>query len=200
MVLLGCACIHLTIVWDAGGECFSDNRCHLTSSSTVCRLRQNSGKSVWEWTQASHWHKILLSTSWKTHSYEMGKWAHKMPFYVILCWCALCSRLFATVMPINEHIGCAKSALGNVTSCSQVFTRGNTCIHKFWFSSVINKYIGRLSKCSIACVQKNLSLNLHNSLMFNDGKWERRDRGHNHTILRVVDRATECTRHSGPQL
>lgn len=137
--LRGCVCVCarmcLTVVGDAGRECFSDHCSHLTSRSTVRRLRQNSDESVCDWIQASHWYKILLSTSWKAH---IPMRAHDAALYVILCWCYMYLRLFATVMPINEHTGCASSALGNATSCSQVFNRGNMCIHAFWFSSVIN--------------------------------------------------------------
>lgn len=43
MVLLGCACVPLTNVRDAGRQCFSDYSSHFTSSSAVCRLRQNPG-------------------------------------------------------------------------------------------------------------------------------------------------------------
>lgn len=46
VVLLACVCMCLTIVRDAGRECFSDYCSHLTSRSTVCRLRQHSGKTV----------------------------------------------------------------------------------------------------------------------------------------------------------
>lgn len=42
-VQLSCVC--LTVVRDASRQCFSDYYGHLTSRSTVCRLRQNSCKS-----------------------------------------------------------------------------------------------------------------------------------------------------------
>ncbi len=158
VVLVGWVCMCLTIVRDAGRECFSDYCSHLTSRSTVCWLRQHSGKSVWEWIQASHWHKILLSTSWKTH---ICMRAHNVAYVSLFC-CCLCSRLFATVMPINEHIGCASSALGNATSCSQVFTRGNTYMHAFWFSSVKNNAMEDCSSvylyvCKHKCVSQSPS-------------------------------------------
>lgn len=139
------ACTRLTITGDAGRQCFSNYGGHLTSSRTVRRLRQNSGKSVREWIQASHWYEILLSRGWETHTVMLNV-QNDTQCGNIQNFVLKCLQLFATVMPINEHIGCASSARNNVTSCSHTISRGNTRVQAFWFSSVkysrnVNVYI-----------------------------------------------------------
>lgn len=162
MVLLGCACIPLTVAGDAGRQCFSDYRSHLTSSSTVCRLRQNSGKSVWEWIKASHWHKILLSTSWKTHIHIRWENEHIRCHYMLFC---------AYVLTVICHSHANKWAYWLCQLCPgqchflQPGLHQGKHTHTYILILLCHKQIHWKIVKVFICV-----LNLHNRLGLNDGK------------------------------